>query len=92
MTTLQTIIHEVKAHQGTIFVVGDKIHLRAPAPLPPRLIDDIREKKPALLLYLPQVAAGAGIPDEWAALPVTAIMFATREEFEETCRWLEENV
>ena len=65
MTSLHAIIQGVKAHHGTIFAAGDKIHLRAPAPLPPQLMNLIREEKPALLLYLNQVAAGDGFPNEW---------------------------
>lgn len=65
MTSLHAIIQDVKAHHGTISASGGRIHLRAPAPLPPQLVKLIREEKPALLLYLNQVAAGDGFPNEW---------------------------
>ncbi len=52
MTTPHEALALAQRYHVTIQVRGDRLHLKAPAPPPPELIEKLREAKPAILRLL----------------------------------------
>ena len=52
MSALAALLAQVKAHGGTVEARGDRLRLTAPEPLPPGLVETLRERKGEILALL----------------------------------------
>ncbi len=92
---LQKLLERVQDAGAKLSVNGDKLRVETAAPMPPELVDELRQAKPALLQHFAEVkpagygvalAIPPGVPEDWCQ-GVAGLLAMTRPKAWPEDKW-----